>query len=269
MSYGLDSEYQYTELLLDASVATQSGNGSSTPNNWPVFYFTTKTYNVAGVKVLRATIPNMHDNISPTANTFIYNNGVNNTITIAAGHPTGAQLATQLQTAISAISAGFTVTWANDLRQFTFTQNLAIAWSLRFPTTLSLYSIVGFAKDTTYSASGIGSTIVSPLKAMIDGALYYNLNSRVIGPYVECNASDTSGAGGINPTVCKIPIDQPKNSTIVFKDPSPTMWFDLVTPEISYLDFYLTLGADQNLIPVDMKGAPWSFTLGLLVKRTK
>ena len=47
------------------------------------------------------------------------------------------------------------------------------------------------------------------------------------------------------------------------------MWFDLVTPEISYLDFYLTVGADQNQIPVDMKGAPWSFTLGLLVKRTK
>ena len=267
MSYGVSSDLQYTELLFDSAGTTFSGQANSPTNDWPFFYFTTKNFDMAAIKVLQMEIPNVFDTVNSVNQTFIYNNGVNNLITIAVGNPTGAQLATALQTAISAISAGFTVTWDSATLKFTFTQALAISWSLVFPSKLTMYATLGFSVLETYTATGAASTIVSPNIAQITGPYYLNLNSRTAGPFIECNSTDGAPGGGINPTICRIPIDVNKGAVIFYKDPTPDMWFDFIGSRFQYLDFYLTLGNDQNTVPLDMKGAPWSIKLGVLTQR--
>lgn len=269
MSYGVDSDFQYTELLFDSPGTTFAGQSGAVPNNWPFYYFTTKNFDMAAIKVLSSEIPNVFDTVNSASQTFIYNNGADNLITIATGNPTGAQLATQLQTAISAISAGFTVSWDSQNLKFTFTQALGIAWSLIFPTKLTMYATLGFSVGGSYTGFGAGSTIVSANIAQITGPYYLNLNSRTAGPFIECNSTDGSPGGGINPTICRIPIDVNKGSVIFYKDPDPSMWFDFVGAKNTYIDLYLTLGNDQNTIPLDMKGAPWSVKMGVLTYRNK
>lgn len=271
MSYGVDPNFQYSELMFDSSATTFSGDAGATSNDWPFFYFTTKNYDMAAVKVLSMEIPNVFDTVNAVSRTFIYNNGVDRIITIATGNPSGPDLATALQTAIAAFSAGFTVTWNSNTLKFTFTQALAISWSLIFPTKLSMYSTIGFSVGGTYTASGSGSTIVSANIAMVSGPFYLNLNSKSAGFFIESNSTDDSPGGGINPTIARIPIDVNKGSVIFYRDLDPTMWFDFGGRTggnpITYLDFYLTLGNDQNTIPLDMKGAPWSIKLGVLTYR--
>lgn len=269
MSYGVDDNFQYTELLLDSPDTNLTGNAQGSPNNWPFYYFTTKKFDMAAIKILSAEIPNVFDTINTVNNTFIYNDGVNHTVTIPIGNPTGSQLATQLQTALSAISAGFTVTWNAQTLKFTFTQALAIPWSFQFPTRNTLYNIMGFSAGALYTQTGAGSVINSENVAIVSGPYYLNLNSRVAGPYIECNTTDGSYSGGIGPTICRIPIDVNKGSVIFYRDVCPNMWFDFVGSDFQYLDFYLTLGGDQNQIPLDMKGVPWSMKLGVLTYRNR
>lgn len=52
MSYGVDENFQYTELLLDSPDTNLTGNAQGTPNNWPFYYFTTKKFDMAAIKVL-------------------------------------------------------------------------------------------------------------------------------------------------------------------------------------------------------------------------
>ena len=267
MSYGVDSTLQYTELLFDSPGTTFSGQAGTAVNDWPFYYFTTKNFDMAAIKVISMEIPNVFDTVNSVSRTFIYNNGADNTITIATGNPTGAQLATAIQSAISAISAGFTCTWDSATLKFTFTQALAISWSLKFPSKLTMYATLGFSVLGSYTATGAASTIVSANIAQITGPYYLQLNSRTAGPFIECNSTDGNPGGGINPTICRIPIDVNKGAVIFYKDPTPDMWFDFIGSRFQYLDFYLTLGNDQNTVPLDMKGSPWSIKLGVLTQR--
>lgn len=269
MSYGIDPELQYTELTLDSPDTNNTGNSQGTPNNWPFYYFTSKTYDMAAIKVLSAEIPNVFDTINTVNNTFVYNDGTSHTLTIPTGNPTGTQLAAQLQTAISAITVGFTVTWDSQTLRFTFTQPLAITWGFGFPNRNTMYNIMGFSAVSTYTQTGAGSAIVSDNVAIVSGPYYLNLNSRVAGPYVACNGADGSVGGGFSPTLARIPITVNKGSVIFYVDPNPTMWFDFLRSDFQYLDFYLTLGGDQNQVPLDMKGVPWSLKLGILTHRNK
>ena len=276
---GIDPNLTYVELAVDSFDATAAGgqfwkNTSSAANelifSWPKFYWTEKSPNIAAIKIVSAEIPNVWDAISLGNNTLIYTTGgVPNTITVPVGTYTGAALATQLQTLISAITAGMTVTWNATTLQFTFTQTIsAVAWSLSFPTKNTLYYIVGFIAGSTNSAVGVGSTVVSTVVANITGPYYVYLNSRTLGPLINFNLADGNVAASGGPQIARIPVDVNKNSVIFYKDPNPNFFFDYFTQNaLEVFDLYLSLGSDQEQTPLDMKGVPWSVKFGILAYR--
>lgn len=276
---GIDPNLTYVELAVDSFDATAAGgqfwkNTSSAANelifSWPKFYWTEKSPNIAAIKIVSAEIPNVWDAISLGNNTLIYTTGgVPNTITVPVGTYTGAALATQLQTLISAITAGMTVTWNATTLQFTFTQTIsAVAWSLSFPTKNTLYYIVGFIAGSTNSAVGVGSTVVSTVVANITGPYYVYLNSRTLGPLINFNLADGNVAASGGPQIARIPVDVNKNSVIFYKDPNPNFFFDYFTQNaMEVFDLYLSLGSDQEQTPLDMKGVPWSVKFGILAYR--
>jgi len=267
MGFGTNKYFQYTELLLDSSDARVAGNSNYAPNDWPQFYFTSKKPNIACIKVIQAEIPFVFDTINPSDNTLIYiDSGVSYTITVPTGNYDETALAAYLQTEIQAIRGGFTVAFDTVTRQFTFTMSAAVTWGLQFDGILNLYAVLGFLKDTTYTATGAGSTIVSGA-AGLTGGNYLQINSSVIGPYIECNTTDASPGGGITPVICRVPITTGPNSLIRFTDPSPTMWFDYVGSQIEQFDLYLTLN-QLSAVPMDMKNINWSVKLGILSYRS-
>lgn len=276
---GIDSNLTYVELAVDSFDATAAGGSfwknTSSPANelvfsWPKFYWTEKSPNIVGMKIVSAEIPNVWDAISLGNNTLIYTiGGVPNTITIPVGTYTGAQIATSLQTSISAITAGMTVTFNSTTLQFTFTQTIsAVAWSLSFPTKNTLYYILGFVAGSTNSAVGVGSTVVSTVVANITGPYYVYLNSRTLGPLINFNLADGNASASGGPQIARIPVNVNKNSVIFYTDPNPDFFFDYFsTNSFENFDLYLSLGSDQEQTPLDMKGAPWSVKIGLLAYR--
>jgi len=277
--YGLNNALEYVELCVDSWDASASGGqtfeASTSPTNqivysWPQYYFTSKKLQVAGFKVLSAEIPFVYDVITPANNTFIYTaSGVPNTITIPTGTYTGPQLATQLQTLLGAVSAGFTVSWSSQLLKFVFTQALGITWGFTFTARNTAYSPMGFLPGTTINAvTGIGSQLVSPIIAQVTGPYYLYVNSRRIGSLINFNLVDGSATKGIGPEVARIPVNVQHGSVIFYNDPDTNKYFDFfIGSQFDNIDFYLTLGSDQYQKPLDMKGSPWSLKLGLLCYR--
>lgn len=280
--YGLNQTLEYVELCLDSWDNSGSGGqvfegSSSNPSlikySWPQYFFTSKTLNIAAMKVLQAEIPFVFDVITTSNNTFIFNSaGTNYTITIPTGTYTGPQLAAQLQTLLSALVVGFTVVWNTQLLKFIFTNNAATTWSLSFPTRQTAYSPMGFIPGIIYgfpSVGGVGTQVVSPIIAQISGPYYLYVNSSKVGSLINFNLPDGSITGGIGPEICRIPVNVQYGSVIFYTDPDPTKWFDFFTAvQFDSFDFYLTLGSDQYQKPLDLKGSPWSLKLGLLVYRS-
>ncbi len=276
---GIDPNLTYVELAVDSFDSTAAGGqfwkNTSSPSNelifsWPKFYWTEKAPNVVAMKIISAEIPNVWDAISLGNNTFVYTAaGVPNTITVPVGNYTGAALAANIQASIAAISAGFTVTWDAATSSFTFTQALAIAWSLSFPSKATLYYILGFIAGSTNSASGAGSSITSTVIANITGPYYLYLNSRTLGPLINFNLTDGNANAAGGPQIARIPITVNKGSVIFYQDPNPDFFFDFfMNNAFETFDLYLSLGSDQEQTPLDMKGAPWSIKIGLLAYRS-
>ena len=246
---------------------------NSNPNliqfSWPQYFFTSKKPQVAALKVIQAEIPFVYDVITTSNNTFVYTSaGVPTTITIPTGTYTGPQLATQLTTLMSAVTAGFTVTWSSQTLKFTFTYPLSSTWTLFFATRNTAYSPLGFVPGTIYSNSGVSSTIVSAIIAQVAGPYYIYVNSNKLGSLVNFNLADQSITSGIGPEICRIPVNVQFGSVIFYSDPTPTYLFDFFTNiQFDSFDFYLTLGSDQYQKPLDLKGSPWSLKLAVLTYR--
>lgn len=276
---GIDQTLCYVELAVDSFDATAAGGqfwkNSSSPNNeiifsWPKFYWTEKTTNIVGIKIVSAEIPNVWDTINVGNNTLVYTSaGVDHTITVPVGNYTGANLATNLQTQISAITAGMTVVWNATNLSFTFTQTIDVnPWSISFPTKNSLYYILGFLAGSTNSAVGAGSSVVSTVIANLTGPYYVYLNSRTLGPLINFNLADGNALAIGGPQIARIPINVNKNSVIFYTDPNPNFFFDYFSQRgLEVFDLYLTLGSGQEQIPLDMKGVPWSVKFGILATR--
>lgn len=272
--YGLNQTFEYSELCLDSTDATTyNGDFTSTPNiakfSWPTFFFTGKQDRVAGIKVLSAQIPFVYDVINTSNNTFLFTEGgVPFTITITPGTYTAATLATELQTRIAAVSAGFTVTYSSTLLKFTFNHNTGVAWSIFFGTRNTPYLHMGFPVGTVYSATGV-SSIVSPFAVLVTGSNYLYLNSSKIGSLINFNLADGNPKGGSGQQICRIPVTVSYGGIITYNDPDPSKYFDFFAGgQFDSFDLYLTLGADQSQIPLDMKGVSWSVKLGLLSYRS-
>ena len=263
--------FEYRELLCDSVATTSAGSPNASSNDWPVFLMQNSISNVAGIKVLEAEIPNVFDSVGINNRTLVYTDaGTPFTITIATGSYTGASLATALQNAIAAIRPGFLVTYDTNTWKFTFTQPAAISWSLSFLTKYTLYSVLGF-RVSTYSASGAGSTIVSPFVAQVTGPLYLSINSFKFGGDINIRSIDSYTAQNlaqeVSSVICRVPINVQKGSIIFYKDSSPDKFFDFQKFDFDSFDLYLSLGYDQNQIPLDMKGYPWSIKLAVYTYR--
>jgi len=273
----LNNTFEYIELCLDSWDASAAGGSafenSTSPVNqikfsWPQFYFTQKNLVVAGMKIIAAEIPFVFDTVTPGNNTFIFTvNGVQSTITIPVGTYTGTTLATQLQTLLAAVSGGFLVTWSSTTLRFTFTfAGGAVVWGFIFNSRATAYSLLGFLPSSTNTQTGNGSfsssTVASPT-----GPYYLYVNSRSLGSLINFNLPD-GAAPGIGPELCRIPVSANFGELILYTDPDPEKYFDFfIGHQFNTFDFYLTLGSDQYQKPLDMKGAPWSLKLGLLVYR--
>jgi len=275
----LSDTFEYFELScsnFDANVpGGQLWKGSSSPLNeivysWPKFYWSEKSPDIVGMKVIDIVYQNVWDTVNTTNQTFTYTiGGVPNTITIPVGYYTGASLATALQTALSAITAGLTVTFNTTTQGFVFTQTIsAAAWSLTFANKQTMYYSMGFIPGSTTSAIGVGSTIVSAIIANPDGPRYLYLNSRVMGPLINFNLTDGNVGSSGGPQIAKIPTTVAKNAHGTYIDPNPTMFFDFFSgTKFETFDLYFTLGSDQDQTPLDMKGSEWSVKLGFICYR--
>jgi len=273
----LNQTFEYVELALDSWDSTTGGgtyfeNSTSAVNqiqySWPQYYFTRDNYTVAGMKVISAEIPFVFDTVTSANNTFVINiSGTPTTITIPVGTYTGTSLAAQLQVLLAAVSAGFVVTWSATTLRFTFTMSAAVSWSLNFSSRRTAYSLLGFLPDSITSATGAGSSIVSPTAATPTGPYYLYLNSRAIGSLVAFKLPD-GAAPASGPELCRLPINANFGEVIFYNDPDPEKYFDFfVGQQLGNFDLYLTLGSDQYQKPLDMKGVAWSVKLGLLVYR--
>ena len=275
---GFNPELEYFELVVDSYDAENPGGqlwlGSTSPTNqlvfsWPKFYWTYKAPRIMAIKIISAEIPNVWDVINTNNNTLVYTyNGVATTITIATGTFTGAQIATALQTAISAVTAGFTVTYDSTLLKFTFTQTVAVlAWTISFPTINSLYSIVGFLAGSSQGGTGAGTSTISSIVAQVNGPNYLYLNSRTFGPQVNFNLTEDAVGGNGGPQICRIPINAARNAVVLYVNPNAQDFFDCFAESVNQFDLYLTLGPDQTQTPLDMKGVSWSVKFGFLSQR--
>lgn len=275
---GFNPELEYFELVVDSYDAENPGGqlwiGSNSPLNqmvfsWPKFYWTYKAPRIMAMKVISAEIPNVWDVINTLNNSLVYTYaGVPTTITIATGTYTGAQIATALQTAISAVTAGFTVTYDATLLKFTFTQTVAAgAWTISFPTINSLYAIVGFLAQSSQGGAGAGSSTISTILAQVSGPNYLYLNSRVFGPQVNFNLTEDAVGGNGGPQICRVPVNAARNGLVIYTNPNAQDFFDCFAESVNQFDLYWTLGPDQQQTPLDMKGVSWSVKLGFLSQR--
>ena len=275
---GFNSELEYLELVVDSYDAENPGGqlwlGSTSPLNqivfsWPKFYWTYKAPRIMAMKVISAEIPNVWDVINTNNNTLVYTyNGTPTTITLATGTFTGAQIATALQTAISAVTAGFTVTYDSTLLKFTFTQTVAVLpWTISFPTTSSLFAIVGFLAGSSQGGTGAGSSTVSSIVAQVSGPNYLYLNSRTLGPQINFNLTEDAVGGNGGPQICRIPINASRNNVVLYTNPNAQDFFDCFAESVNQFDLYLTLGPEAQQTPLDMKGVSWSVKFGFLSRR--
>jgi len=275
---GFSNDLEYLEIAVDSTSANASGGslwvGSASPANqisfsWPKFYWTFKNPALVGLQVISAEIPNVWDVINTLNNTLIYTiSGVPTTITLATGTYTGAQIATALQTAISAVTAGFTVTYDSTNFKFTFTQTVsANPWTISFTSTKSLYSILGFLPVSSQGGTGAGTSTASTVVANVTGAYYLYLNSRTLGPLINFNLTEDATLGNGGPQIARIPVNANRGSVCFYTNPTPDYFFDCFADSLNQFDLYLTLGSDQLQIPLDMKGVPWSVKFGILAKR--
>lgn len=280
MSCSLSDDYEYIELTVDNYDASAPGgqrwDGGSNPTSeiiysWPKFYWTRKSPKLRGFKVITAQLPFVWDTVNTNNNTFIYNAGVANTITVPVGYYTGAQMATQLQTLLSAITAGITVTYSSTTFAFTFTQTVfAGSWYLSFTSRDSMYKHLGFmVSPNFYQTSGAGSSITSNVYAEVGGPNYLYLNSRIFGNLINFNLCDGNPGRIVDTQIAKVPLTNvARGNAVLYADSSDGCFFDFNPKnDFEVFDLYWTLGSSQDETPLDLKGASWSVKLGFLAER--
>lgn len=260
-SNSLSTKFSYTELLCDT--ANGSPNSGSFPAaDWAQFYFTQKEYIVAGIKVIKAEIPFVFDTISAANNKFYFKTPSLFTeaqLSIPVGNYTGPSLATAFQNALNSVApGGFTVTWNTTTLRFDISSGTTS--TIRF-TGPSPKLMLGFPDGST----SLGTNASSPNAAAPSGPLYLFLNSATLGPSINCHAQDDTK--NIN-QICKIPIDVNPGGVILYRDPNPQQFFDFIsTSDFTNFDLYLTLGFDQEQVPLHTNGLGFSVTLGILQHR--
>jgi len=255
MGDALSLRYDYVELYCDSLGANQSNDSGALTTDWPRFYFTQKNFRPAGLKIISANIPFVFDTITADNNLItLVISAVEYPLYITPGTYTGPDLATELSTLLSTVSAT-AVVWNPDTFRFAFTG--VVDFSLILPQVCADIQL-GFKTGTWNSTSNI---LVSPFAAAPSGPSYLYLNSQTIGPVVHGHIQD--GENRVN-QLCRIPITVQKGGWIFYSDPNPEQFFDFLPQSFNVFDLYLTLGYDQATVPLSLKGLGFSVKIAIL-----
>lgn len=284
MSFGgLDSKLRYYEFQLDSVAADYGMSSTNSVLNWPIFKIGGKKplENIAGVKILEVQIPFSWYIVNSTNNTFLLREptGGDRTVTIPVGNYTSGTLTTALQTALRAASANtllYVVSYNSIIGKFSIVNGVGTSSTFSFvfqngvigDNSTSPIEFLGFNRGIATSIFGSGAnTLNAPNVANITGANYLYVNSSKLGNLTDMylpQTSDNSANGNSGPEMAKVPIGVQPGGTIVWIDPSPTMFFDLENlSSLTEIDFYLSLGNSNQIL--DLNGLSFSLKVGLLV----
>lgn len=291
-NYGLNDSLKYYEFQLDSLDSSGSFVDGASSTDWPMFLLGGKTplTNIAAFKILEVQIPFSYY-VFNTQNTSFNGLGANPgsqwTLVETGGVSTGvalypvpaignynggSALATALQTALNAVSSGYTVTFTTQTQKLSFTTVKAGVTSFTFTFGLPTNSgnknprfYMGFPGGTSTST---GTTLVSPNVVLISGPNYLYVNSSTIGQltnmYLPQGASNLGG-GNAGPQITKVPVNVSSGNVIFWQDPDPQKWFDVENlPLLNQLDFYLTLGNTTTQTPLQLNGLSFSLKLAVL-----
>ena len=284
MSFGgLDQKFRYYEFQLDSVASDYGFSGTETRLDWPIFQVGGKKplENIAGIKVLEVQIPFSWYIVNNLNNTFILleTSGGNTTVTIPVGNYTSGTLTTALQTALRAASANtilYVVSYNSTTQKFSIINGVGTSSPFSFifgnavigDNSTSPVEILGFNRGTITSVFGSGAnTLSAPNIANITGPNYLYVNSSKLGNLTDMylpKTSDNATNGNSGPEMAKVPIGVQPGGTILWVDPSPTMFFDLENlSSLTEIDFFLTLGNSNQVLKLN--GLSFSLKLGILV----
>jgi hypothetical protein len=288
-NYGLNDSLKYYEFQLDSLDATAAGGEGAASTDWPLFLLGGKTplSNIAAFKIIEAQIPFTYyvfnsvntDNTSTnlarwTLTEFGAGAGGPYYPKIAVGNYTGGDaLATQLQTAINAVSSGYVVTYNSTLQKLVFVCNKVNVTSFNFTFGTSTNSgnknprlYIGFPGGVT---SSVGNTLISPNVILLSGANYVYVNSNALGNLTNMylpQGAVNLGGGNSGPQMAKIPINCNSGEVSYWQDPDPQKWFDVENLNVlNQVDFYLSLGNTTAELPLKLNGVSFSLKLAILV----
>jgi hypothetical protein len=190
-------------------------------------------------KLKSAYIPNSAYNITSSNNTFYFTSGgTADTATIAVGYYNSGTLTSALQTAMDAVSSGFTVTY--NTIQGTVTIANATAFVLNNSiTTNSLAPVLGFTATDTSSSTSVTSTGILNLSPITS----FNINISDQNGIILVNTNSS------NATTFVIPIVQDTSFVCYYE---PTDGFDqVVTFAQTMLHLNIAVTDDQsNVLPL-------------------
>jgi hypothetical protein len=288
-NFGLNDSLKYYEFQLDSLDASGSNAEGAASTDWPLFLLGGKAplSNIAAFKIIEAQIPFTYYVFNSVNTDNTATNLARWTLTefgagaggpyypkIAVGNYTGGDsLATQLQTAINAVSSGYVVTYNSQLQKLVFICNKLNVTSFNFTFGTSTNSgnknprlYIGFPGGTT---SSVATTLVSPNVILLSGANYVYVNSNALGNLTNMylpQGAVNLGGGNSGPQMAKIPINCNSGEVSYWQDPDPQKWFDVENLNVlNRVDFYLSLGNTTAEIPLKLNGVSFSLKLAILV----
>ncbi|MEY3429752.1 MAG: hypothetical protein RI930_585 [Pseudomonadota bacterium] len=288
-NFGLNDSLKYFEFQLDSLDASGSNAEGAASTDWPLFLLGGKAplSNIAAFKIIEAQIPFTYYVFNDVNTDNSSTNLARWTLTetgagaggpyypkIAVGNVTGGSaLATVLQTALNAVSSGYTVIYTTNTQKLRFqtTKANVTGFSFTFGTPTNagnknarLY--IGFPGGVT---SSIGTTLFSPNVILLSGANYVYVNSNALGNLTNMylpQGAVNLGGGNSGPQMAKIPINCSSGEVAYWQDPDPQKWFDVENLNVlNQVDFYLTLGNTSGETPLKLNGVSFSLKLAVLV----
>jgi len=292
-NWGLNNDYEYTELSLDSLDASYSNSGLAAPTDWPLFFVAGKgpIEKVVAFKVIEVQIPISWYTFNNVNNTFLLTETgfAAVTVTLPIGNYNALEMTTILASALSTASPNFltyTVTYSQNTGKFTIFNNAAtsVPFTLTFGAGYGIPGVqpnsgnknprlwIGFPPGITSSSPyGTGDYMISPNYQNVGGPAYIYLNSQIIGSTFDLYLPEGAfnlGGGKAGPQCAKIPVTANSDGWIQWQDPDAQKYF--VCQEgapLHAIDFYLTLGNTTSQVPLQLNGLNFSLKLAILTKK--
>jgi hypothetical protein len=188
--------------------------------------------------------------VNSSNDTFVYNDGVGDqTITFAHQNYSATELATAIQTAMTAASTGsFTAVYNRQTNKFTITYDAGAFTMLCSDATFTAKKLMGFS---TADVASVADAITSVNGVGLSGPNYMLIRSRALQ---SSNSYDAQN--GASQAIARLPLVESAYSIIRFTDTSQIFLNDLSTVQVSEID--LELFDPESNATVDLNGLDWS-----------